>query len=146
MGPKRVAMTPAERAAANAAKRARIQEEKVAARQAGWRLVNKTEECFYPSADLLPPKDQYMRFNIRNSFLVTRFSIFRRFVTDELMTKVMERWNFKDLIASGIGGMSYVLSFLVVCIIYYIPKCTKIATTKLFLLCQLWSNRRLRYC
>jgi len=91
-------LTPSEKAANAAAKRARIKEAKDAARADGWRLVGKTTECFYPKADELTSNKSFLDFNICAATQPSRFNIFRQFVTDKLMEQVKARWkadNFK---------------------------------------------------
>jgi len=87
---------PATRAANAAAKRARIAEERNSTRQQGWRPVNLKEECFYPKGDDLPGAESYLQCNIRPTMIgtrdaisPTRFEIFRRFITDELIIAVL---------------------------------------------------------
>lgn len=94
---KRSASSPADKVLDAAAKRARLADERQTARQTGWRLVDKKSECFYPVADTLPKHEQYLQFNIRSSSSLSRFSIFRRFVNDNLMEQVRESWTPEQL-------------------------------------------------
>ena len=52
--PKRLPLIPLEKAQIAAEKKQRIADAKRSAREDGWRLVDKTKECFYPNADGLP--------------------------------------------------------------------------------------------
>lgn len=89
----RTALTPAEKAAENVAKRKRLADQRDTARQAGWRHIDKKVECFV--LDELAPMDAFLSFKRIHA---PRFiDIFQRFVTDELITKVMNRWSDKDL-------------------------------------------------
>jgi hypothetical protein len=99
-------LSPSQAAAAAAAKRARVAEAKVKARQEGWRLVNKELEVFFPQSDELPTTEQFLEFNIRGSRNPSRFDIFRRFVTTELLEKVKARWTAANLMIGGIQKTS----------------------------------------
>ena len=99
--PKRAVLTPVEKVAAQAAKKQKLADDKLQAKQDGWRLVDKKIECFYPAADDLPREDAFLRFQIRGSTHRTRFSVFRKFFTDEIMMKI--KINFEPA-ALYLGG------------------------------------------
>ena len=85
--PKRLSLSPAQRAAD---KKARLADARRLAREDGWRLVDKTKECFYPASDDLPREDAFLRFRIIGSTHPTRFSVFHKIFTDEIMEKIKD--------------------------------------------------------
>jgi hypothetical protein len=70
-----------------------LADERDAARQAGWRHVNKKEECFV--LDALPPVDAFLVF--KRLHTPKFIDLFQRFVNDDLLTKVANRWTVNDL-------------------------------------------------
>jgi hypothetical protein len=93
---KRVPTTP-EIMARNAEKRQRLLEAKRICRQDGWRRVEQSKEAFV--LDALPPEEAFLSYNIRtNKSLLT---IFRIFLSDEVVKMVMDNWSPDDLRLGG---------------------------------------------
>lgn len=89
--------TAAEKIVTANEKRQKILEAKETSAQEGWAFVNTAKECFF--LDALPTDDAFPMFKQRVG--VTFLSIFRCFVTEELIDLVKASWKPEDMFLGG---------------------------------------------